>query len=365
MRPRARRAGALKKRSARARSASTRPACRNRPRRRPGACAWPRLWVRQHDRRAVGGEVARSAPRPRAWRAGSRLAVGSSRNSTLGLQRPGARQREALLLAAGQHARRCAARARRGPTRAQRLRARCSRARARRTPREPRARAHVGQRREAQHARPLEHHRLARGARRGRATRCAPAVGASRPCSSAQQHALAGAVGADDRDARARRRSRRSTPSMQRVRRAEAHGRRRCEHRQRRSAASRSRHGGAARPPCAARSAARVQREHERRAARCRAPSASGRSPLLVSSAIAVVITRVTPSMLPPTIITAPTSERGAPEAGEHHGEQREAHVPEQRERGARSAARRASAAARDTRATHWTSWRVYACSIM
>ena len=43
--------------------------------------------------------------------------------------------------------------------------------------------------------------------------------------------------------------------------------------------------------------------------------SASGRSPLLVSSAIVVVITRVTPSMLPPTIITAPTSEIARPNA--------------------------------------------------
>ena len=41
--------------------------------------------------------------------------------------------------------------------------------------------------------------------------------------------------------------------------------------------------------------------------------SASGRSPLLVSSAIVVVITRVTPSMLPPTIITAPTSAIARP----------------------------------------------------
>ncbi len=41
--------------------------------------------------------------------------------------------------------------------------------------------------------------------------------------------------------------------------------------------------------------------------------SASGRSPLLVSSAIAVVMVRVTPSMLPPTIITAPTSEAARP----------------------------------------------------
>ena len=41
--------------------------------------------------------------------------------------------------------------------------------------------------------------------------------------------------------------------------------------------------------------------------------SASGRSPLLVSSAMAVVMTRVKPSMLPPTIITAPTSEIARP----------------------------------------------------
>ena len=34
---------------------------------------------------------------------------------------------------------------------------------------------------------------------------------------------------------------------------------------------------------------------------------------MLVSSAIAVVITRVTPSMLPPTIITAPTSAAARP----------------------------------------------------
>src|SRR6266853_1802484 len=42
-------------------------------------------------------------------------------------------------------------------------------------------------------------------------------------------------------------------------------------------------------------------------------PSASGRSPLLVSSAIVVVITRVTPSMFPPTIMTAPTSAAARP----------------------------------------------------
>ena len=42
-------------------------------------------------------------------------------------------------------------------------------------------------------------------------------------------------------------------------------------------------------------------------------PTASGRSPFDVSSAIAVVIVRVKPSMLPPTIITVPTSAAARP----------------------------------------------------
>lgn len=42
-------------------------------------------------------------------------------------------------------------------------------------------------------------------------------------------------------------------------------------------------------------------------------PSARGRFPFEVSSAMAVVIVRVKPSMLPPTIITAPTSAAARP----------------------------------------------------
>src|SRR5688500_17704802 len=42
-------------------------------------------------------------------------------------------------------------------------------------------------------------------------------------------------------------------------------------------------------------------------------PRARGRSPLEVSSAMVVVMTRVTPSMLLPTIITAPTSALARP----------------------------------------------------
>ncbi len=42
-------------------------------------------------------------------------------------------------------------------------------------------------------------------------------------------------------------------------------------------------------------------------------PIASGRSPFEVSSAIAVVMVRVKPSILPPTMMTAPTSAAARP----------------------------------------------------
>ena len=42
-------------------------------------------------------------------------------------------------------------------------------------------------------------------------------------------------------------------------------------------------------------------------------PIASGRSPLEVSSAIAVVMVRVKPSILPPTMMMAPTSAAARP----------------------------------------------------
>ena len=66
-------------------------------------------------------------------------------------------------------------------------------------------------------------------------------------------------------------------------------------------------------------------------------PSASGRSPLLVSSAMVVVITRVTPSMLPPTIITAPTSEAARPKPASTIVTSEIAQVPQQRADGAES----------------------------
>ena len=103
-----------------------------------------------------------------------------------------------------------------------------------------------------------------------------------------------------------------------------------------------------------------LDRRRRRRSARARSRSARcpGRAraagrPCDVSSAMVVVITRVTPSMLPPTIITAPTSAAARPKPGEHDGDQREAQVPEQRQAARRrTCRRRASAAAPRTRAT-------------
>ncbi len=300
---------------------------------------------RHHDRRAArmharGRSLSTSRVAP-----GSRLAVGSSRNSTSGSQRPGAREREALLLAARQHARRAIARARRGRRRASASRARIVAlgAAARRRASARRRRCRSAERRSS--TGPLEHHRLSRGppAAPARPTSTVPAVGASRPCSRRSSTLLPAPLApritvrgpALDRERRCRRgsgarRASNATPS-------------------RRSGSSDS--GGACRrlsrsARCAASShdvGAGVQREHDARAARCRAPSASGRSPLLVSSAIAVVITRVTPSMLPPTIITAPTSAIARPKPASTTVDEREAHVPQQRQRGA--AARRAERA--------------------
>ena len=122
-----------------------------------------------HDLGARGVESPGSRLRPRASRPGSRLAVGSSRNSTSGSQRPGAREREALLLAARQHARRPSATCAR-PTLSSAV-ACAHRARARRRRRASSAYSDIGERRAAQHHRPLEHHRLPRGAASGAAPR--------------------------------------------------------------------------------------------------------------------------------------------------------------------------------------------------
>ena len=90
----------------RARARRRGPACRNRisSARR---LRLPEVVRDHHDRRAATrGSPRRSRSISLRGAVGSRLAVGSSRNSTSGSKRPRAGEREPLLLAAGEHARR-------------------------------------------------------------------------------------------------------------------------------------------------------------------------------------------------------------------------------------------------------------------
>ena len=80
-----------------------------------------------HQRHAVVRQSSAISASTSRLAAGSRLAVGSSRNSTLRPHRPGTRQRQALLLAARQRARRPRAPARPGPTRCSAAATRCAR----------------------------------------------------------------------------------------------------------------------------------------------------------------------------------------------------------------------------------------------
>ena len=227
-----------------------------------------------HERRARGGERPRSAPRPRARRPG-RGSRSARRGTALGPQRPGARQREALLLAARERARRPLARARASPTRSSASRAR-ARARAGGTPRQPERVPMFASAEQAQQERALEHHRLAPAARGAPIQRTRPSSARCRPCSSAQQRALARAVGADEGDARSPAVDARASTSLERAHRAE----------RTRSAASRSAAGGRARlshaprrahPRTSAQRRGVEQRDHAR-AARGRARArAAGR----------------------------------------------------------------------------------------
>src|SRR5882724_8270930 len=172
---------------------------------------------------------------------------------------------------------------------------------------EPEGVVDIGGRRAAQHDRVLEYHGLAPAI--AGCTRSAPADGAGsrlqQPVAEAQQQALAGAVGSENDGARTaadRQRDAVDQPladglegevvELQRQDRSRAHRWPRVVSRRTKAA-----------PLMISDSVIRMRPR----------PSASGRSPLLVSSAIVVVITRVTWSMLPPTIITAPTSAEARP----------------------------------------------------
>ena len=136
----------------------------------------------------------------------------------------------------------------------------------------------------------------------------APDVGASRPWHRRMQHALARAVRARGSPCAAPRRSSHDTRSM--IAPAAGDERHVVERRNGRRCGIGSSVAALRRllDDCAA----ALMREHDGDEDDAE-PSASGRSPLLVSSAMAVVMTRVTPSMLPPTMMTAPTSAAARP----------------------------------------------------
>ena len=244
------------------------------------------------------------------------------RGSPSGRGSPSARRGTALRGAAPTRGRAPAAAARRRKARARiGWRARAARLRPahRRCARRLRRRAIAGEveriadvrgGRAAQQHRALEHHRLAGGpsraaAPRDRAARTAP----TRPCSTRSSVLLPEPFGPEDQragaavDRRGRRRARMRVPLRPTAMPAHTIG----------SPRRGLRVSHSARAPTRARTARRALTISTIAISTTPSASASGRSPLLVSSAIVVVITRVTPSMLPPTIITAPTSAIARP----------------------------------------------------
>ena len=191
-------------RSRRAREEAGRPACA--PTTRPSWMktissarrrAWPRLCVvmtilvPSASKAAMMRSISRVAP-------GSRLAVGSSRKRISGSQRPGAREREALLLAAGEHARRAVGDGVEADARERSPGAPLAlRRRARRAPRARRRRWRARERRS------ITGRWNTIACRRAAALPRRPARGGrDEPVQHAQQHALARAVGAQDDGAR-------------------------------------------------------------------------------------------------------------------------------------------------------------------
>ena len=186
----------------------------------------------------------------------------------------------------------------------------------------------------------------ARAARSGSAQATRPSVGAISPWQSRSSRLLPAPFGPSTASSRPGRIVR-STPSSSRAPpRGEAEPLE--PQRQRRDAPPSSR-----RPAGAQRAdpvGPGVQRQRHASAGSPRAPPPAPRSPRLVSSVIAVVIVRVCPAMLPPTISTAPTSALARPKPGQHAGQQAEPPVPQQRRDRAQPRRARASAAARRIR---------------
>src|SRR6516165_7531706 len=162
----------------------------------------------------------------------------------------------------------------------------------------------------AQHSRPLEHH----GAMRGRrllpaAPGHTPACGQDQPHDEPQQRGLAGAVRADQHGGRSGHKRKRDALEDRHAAGGEAHV---FEHY--RQIGDGRAHGHPANRSPARRKPQAVALTTTTMAISTRpSPMASGRSPFEVSSAIAVVMVRVKPSMLPPTMSTAPTSAAARP----------------------------------------------------
>eukprot|EP01136_Pigoraptor_vietnamica_P011839 Opistho-1_new@51144 len=235
----------------------------------------------------------------------------------IGPQRPGARQCEALLLPTRQGL---------GIARRQRQQADAFE-RAQRLgfglfpghALEPQAQRHIGLGTGAQHVGMLEQHGLAHR----KIDLQAAAAGPHQAVQGAQQGAFAAAVGADQRHAFAGLDA--QATGLERLHLAVVHAHT-LQFKQRvhspppwgwaASSFTPSGGGSSSRRSRQRRTSAISTLSSSTTASSSRpSASASGKSPLLVSSAMAVVMTRVKPSMLPPTTITAPTSEIARPKA--------------------------------------------------
>src|SRR5262245_42287287 len=239
--------------------------------------------------------------------AGSRVAVGSSRRRTCG-SLASARERQPLLLAAGKLSCRPAAEAAEADQGAELIQAPVARSARHAGGRERVADVAGGA--AAKHHRALKHD----GASRGRhllasAPAHPPARGRDQAHGQTQQRSLAGAVWADDDRGRSSRKLERDALQERHV---AGDGADILEH-------DRQIGDGGAHGHPAYRSPARRRPQADALTATTIAintvlsPIASGRSPFDVSSAIAVVMVRVKSSILPPTMITAPTSAAARP----------------------------------------------------
>src|SRR5262249_52828432 len=170
--------------------------------------------------------------------------------------------------------------------------------------------AHVAGGAAAQHSRPLEHD----GAMRGRrllpaAPGHTPARGQDQPHDEPQQRGLAGAVRADQHRGRSGPKRKRDALEDRHAAGGETHV---FEH-DRQIGDGRAHGHPANRSPARRKPQAPALTTTTRAVSTRASAMASGRSPFEVSSAIAVVIVRVKPSMLPPTMSTAPTSAAARP----------------------------------------------------